>query len=331
MTRKGFTLVELLVVIAIIGVLVGLLLPAVQAAREAARRASCQNNLRQIGIALHNYHDVHETFPPGWMRQPYPLEESWGFLSLILPQIEQANLAQQLGVRRGSFYSRLTLPSPAGAQVAQAARTKVTIYICPSDSGHNNGLSHDDRRFQGGLGWIAAGATTAPATYAGHSTYIGNAGHMDFGQGNDGLINTGLFYGNSRVSIADIIDGTSNTIMVGEREIHECKGATWVGVRNTHSGGTRAVHMVSGHSRPKINDLSLAWDTDGLGCGEGFSSLHPGGAQFVFADSSVKFIADTISHNWQGTGNGNTAAARDPANGLFQRLMSRNDKLPASL
>jgi prepilin-type N-terminal cleavage/methylation domain-containing protein len=337
-TKRGFTLVELLVVIAIIGVLVGLLLPAVQAARESARRASCQNNFRQLGIASHNYHDVHNQFPPGWMRQANANEESWGFIALLLPQVEQENLHRQLGVGRGSYFSQLSNASIGASQVVPASKSHLKILVCPSDTGHNAGLTHNDRSFNGGLGWTAAGFTGAANTIAGHTNYVGNAGHMDFGTGaqNEGIVNTGIFYGNSRVGIADIVDGTSNTIMIGERETFDCRGATWVGVRNTHNGGTRAVHMVSAHSHPKINqdtDL-IPWDTDGTGCGEGFSSLHPGGIQCLFADSSVKFVSETIDQNWvntaSGNANGREADAKLPANGLFQRLMSRGDKLPAS-
>lgn len=335
--RRGFTLVELLVVIAIIGVLVGLLLPAVQAAREAARRASCQNNLRQIGIALHNYHDVYGQFPPGWMRQPNANEESWGWLTLVLPQIEQENLHRQLGVSRGSYFSQLI--STAGpTQIVPGSRTYLKLLVCPSDTGHTAGLTHVNRRFEGGVGWSAAapGATGA-ATSAGHTNYLGSAGHMDLGTDNNnlGIVNTGVFYGNSRVGLADIRDGSSNTIMVGERETFNCRGGSWVGVRNTHGSDARAVHMVSGHSHPKLNQdtAMIVWYSDGVGCGEGFSSLHPGGAQFLFADSAVKFVPDTIQHNWlnpSGNANGIEADARDSGNGLYQRLMSRADKLPAS-
>jgi prepilin-type N-terminal cleavage/methylation domain-containing protein len=339
MARKAFTLVELLVVIAIIGVLVGLLLPAVQAARESARRASCQNNLRQIGIACHNYHDIHNQFPPGWMRQANALEESWGWLALLLPQVEQENLAKQLGTTRGSYFSQLSTSPTGASQVVPASRTYLKIFACPSDTGHNAGQTHTDRRFQGGLGWAAAApGATGVATCGGLSSYVGNAGHMDLGTANAnlGVINTGVFYGNSRIGIADITDGSSNTIMVGERETRECRGGSWVGVRTTHASGTRAVHMVSAHSRPKINQdtNTVAWNIDGIGCGEGFSSLHPGGIQCLFADSSVKFVTETIDQNWSnpsGNNNGVESDARALTNGLLQRLMSRGDKLPASL
>lgn len=327
MARKAFTLVELLVVIAIIGVLVGLLLPAVQAARESARRASCQNNYRQIGISLHNYHDVHLAFPPGWIDMPNVNEETWGWSAFLLPFIEQQNLSKQLGVTRGSLLSQLQ-SSVGASQIVPASRTHIKIFVCPSDTGHNAGRSHNNRSFDGGVGHTAAGFTGAANTTAGHSNYMGVMGHRDV---QNAANNTGCFYGNSRISIADITDGSSNTIMVGERETHTCRGGTWLGVRNTNANGSRGVLMVAGHSRPKMNqDDPVVWDADDIGCGEGFSSLHPGGAQFLFADSSVRFISETISHNWATDGtdaNGSIADSRRSQNGVYQRLMTRDDKL----
>jgi prepilin-type N-terminal cleavage/methylation domain-containing protein/prepilin-type processing-associated H-X9-DG protein len=323
---RGFTLVELLVVIAIIGVLVGLLLPAVQAAREAARRASCQNNLRQLGIANHNYHDVHQTFPPGWINMPNSPanQETWGWNAFLLPFIEQENLSKQIGITRYSFYDGLINNGP---QVIPGARQVIKIVICPSDTGHQVGLVHNNRHFTDGAGYIASGASGD--FWPGVSNYMGVAGHRDVVNATQ---NTGVFYGNSRVGIADIKDGTSSTIMVGERDTFNCRSGTWVGVRNDNGSGTRGIHVVSGHSHPKMNqDIALInWNVDGTGCGEGFSSLHPGGAQFLFADSSVRFISETIAHNWIGTdanGNGTIADSRNTANGIYQRLMTRDDKL----
>jgi len=339
-TVSGFTLVELLVVIAIIGVLVALLLPAVQAAREAARRASCQNNLRQIGIACHNYHDVHSNFPSGWIDNPNdPNGEGWGWGTLILPFIEQENLSKQLGVSRGNLQQQLTAPPVGfGPQAVNASRTIIKIFICPTDTGDNNSLVLNERDMTAGLGYAASGVTGS--FNPGASNYIGAAGHQNvvgFAQ------NTGIFFGNSRIDSADITDGLSNTIMVGERESRECRAGTWLGVMDTgdstaapslvNGSHERGVNLVTGHSRPKLNQddsPSLPWNTDYVGCMEGFSSLHPGGAQFLFADSSVKFIPVTINHNWvnpSGVPEGINADAKSPNNGIYQRLMSRADKL----
>lgn len=333
-TRRGFTLVELLVVIAIIGVLVGLLLPAVQAAREAARRSSCQNNLRQLGIANHNYHDVHQTFPPGWIEMPNANEETWGWGAFLLPFMEQENLSRELGVTRGSLMARMaanTSGTPP-TQIYPDTRTVLKVFICPTDTGHNAGLSHNARSFNGGVGYTAAGFTTDPTTIAGHSSYIGVMGHRDVANATS---NTGCFYGNSRTGIGDITDGSSNTIMIGERETQNCRGATWLGVRNTNATGSAGVLMVAGHSRPKMNQETngtggIPWNMDDTGCGEGFASLHPGGAQFLFGDSSVRFIAETIGHNWATEGinvNGSIRDSKLPQNGIYQRLMTRDDKL----
>ncbi len=342
-TVRGFTLVELLVVIAIIGVLVGLLLPAVQAAREAARRASCQNNFRQLGIACHNYHDVHQTFPSGWIDNPNdPNGEGWGWATLILPFIEQENLSKELGATRGTLQWQLNATTGFGPRAVAAAQVPIKIFVCPSDSGHNAGMMSADRDMSAGLGYGASGVPgqgRAPFTPT-LSNYMGVAGHLNLA---GSAQNTGILYGNSRINISDITDGTSNTIMVGERETLDCRSGTWLGVMDTgdhtqpatwmNGSHPRGVHLVTGHSHPKLNQddtPSVPWDTDYVGCGEGFSSLHPGGAQFLFADSSIKYIPETISQNWvnpSGVPEGDARDAKNQANGVYQRMMSRSDKL----
>lgn len=327
--NRGFTLVELLVVIAIIGILVALLLPAVQAAREAARRMSCGNNLKQIGLALHNYHDSLQSFPSGYFESGVDLRESWGWSALLLPYIEQGSLHDQLGVTRGTLYEQLVTNGPA---VLALTKTPLKSFMCPSDTGFNSpGLVHNNRNFNGGLGFTAAGQTAVPGTLVGVSNYPGVAGHRDVVSNNP---NTGLFFGNAGVRIADITDGTSNTLAVGERETLRCRSGTWVGTRRPAGGGTAGANVLNGHSQVKLNQAGppIAWNVDRLGCGEGFSSFHPGGAQFALADGSVRFIANSIQHYWfaaTGPGTAGTLAdASDPSNGIYQRLMSRNDGLP---
>lgn len=326
--RRGFTLVELLVVIAIIGILVALLLPAVQAAREAARRLKCSNNLKQVALGLHNYHDVMGSFPSGWVYPSPPAaspptnHESWGWGALMLPYLEQQSLHEQLGVTRWNLWQAY---AGAYSQTRALSQTPVKTFICPSDSGYNSpGLVHNARHFNDGVGANNRQTQNWPAL----SNYMGVAGHRDVVAA---TINTGIFFGNSGVRIPDILDGTSNTFMVGERDTLHCRGGAWIGIRNPQGSSTRGVETVIGHSHPKLNQSTqaVAWNVDQIGCGEGFSSLHPGGAQFALADGSVRFVAETINHFWfpNTMVDGTVAHSQDPSNGVYQRLMTRDDGL----
>src|SRR5438874_12660863 len=159
----GFTLVELLVVIAIIGMLVALLLPAVQSARESARRMQCTNNLHNLGIALHNYHDSLGTFPNSHFYSPSPSGsdsvcpsatncEEWGWGALILPYIEQQNLYNQLGVLQYSLHHVLAKKNTGLPNPKDMLQTKLSLFICPSDSNPTGELMSSDRSFSGGIG-----------------------------------------------------------------------------------------------------------------------------------------------------------------------------------
>jgi len=323
--RYGFTLVELLVVIAIIGVMVGLLLPAVQAAREAARRMQCSNNLKQVGLALQNYHDTFKSFPSGYIVDTATAgtAEGWAWGALILPYIEQGALHEQLGVTQRALRAALT----TGNTFKPLFQTPVFTYICPTDSGFSPGYLAVNRPFNGGLGTVAGGLEPLHPPL---SNYIGVSGHRDVV--ND-VANTGILFGNSRVRFADVVDGTSNTVAVGERETLNAKSGTWIGIRAPGGSSTAGVNVAIGHSHPKINDITAAnpWNTDRIGGSEGFSSLHPGGAQFVFCDGSVRFLSETIEHWWApdpaSLVNGGANAHTDTRNGLYQRLLSRDDQL----
>ena len=354
---RGFTLVELLVVIAIIGILVALLMPAVQAAREAARRASCTNNFKQIGLALQNYADTLRVYPPGWIATPDPsdptksvlTQEEWGWSVMILPYMEQPALHTRLGVTKARLYQRLLDPSQlpvdptlqglvttslVDVDVANAAKSVIKSFMCPSDTGFsgrgNVSQTTPARSFNGGLGFANVGMATAATTLVGVSNYLGVSGHFDV---TDFAKNTGVFYGNSATRLVDIRDGASNTFLVGERETFNCGSGTWLGVRSTPGSGTRGVNFVIGHSRPKLNQdvVAVPLATNGTNCGEGFSSFHPGGALFLKGDGSIVFVSNTIEWNWYPPVNGNwslTDPLTNRGHGTYQLLMTTNDKQP---
>jgi prepilin-type N-terminal cleavage/methylation domain-containing protein len=262
--RHGFTLIELLVVIAIIGVLVALLLPAVQKVREAAIRVKCANNLKQIGTALHLYHDNYDVFPHAYSRCFYPPDdEHRNWASLILPFIEQHNL-EELG-----WYSYKT--------------HTVALYRCPADPRTDAVGSY-------------AGETSGLTSYLavdGNDFYYYGVGTI---QGGD----QGVMYRESRTRMTDITDGTSNTVMLGERppspdlrfgwwtytELDSTLSArmSWLYYHTANNGAacpSPAVYSVG----------SLANDCDM----HHFWSLHLGGANWLFADAAVRFIPYSAS------------------------------------
>lgn len=308
-SRFGFTLVELLVVIAIIGILVALLLPAVQMAREAARRMQCTNNLKQIGIALHNYHDTFKVFPPGFQANESKLgfeENGWGFLAITMPYMEQGALSDTLDVTKREFETLST-----DTAVREYCRTWVDSFNCPSCTGPEI----NDKKNMGALGEF----------HIAKANYVASRGFFSYKDVDPDTSNkncdknNGLLYGNSKIKIATIQggDGTSNTFIVGERD-YDRSAATWAGVGGLGTGGT-----VSARCRNAINTNS-----------NGFSSKHPGGANFCFADGSVRFLSETIESKNGGVGN--TADYQkfyDKVDkmGVFQYLGVRDDKQPVTL
>lgn len=263
-SKRAFTLIELLVVIAIIAILIALLLPAVQQAREAARRSQCQNNLKQIGLALHNYHGIHKIFPYGYTTKDYgvavaPATDAnnsdlrLGWAMFLLPFIDQTNLYEFLG-SNGAFDAPRWYLQPA-LLGDPGAKTIVPTFICPSDrmEGLNSDLGNYGKSNYKGVGYHD---TTA---------YI-------FGQESN------------RTRIRDIADGTSNTFIVGEATTNGFRlGALWMG---TYSTGDTAIVMRATADDPAllINGTSSS----------AFSSPHVGGAQFLFADGKVQFISENI-------------------------------------
>jgi prepilin-type N-terminal cleavage/methylation domain-containing protein/prepilin-type processing-associated H-X9-DG protein len=321
-SRRAFTLIELLVVIAIIAILIGLLLPAVQKVREAAARMSCSNNLKQMGLAFHNYHDTNGTLPTGWLTSPSGAGfnttgcntkgvpcPGWAWSLLILPYIEQQNLYQLFNpdtatpgppygaanpipeVLTGNITVNGTVITPATFQ------TSLKMYVCPSDTG-------------GPLNpYYGSASGRTDGNYA-KNNYVINRyvcgpdagwGATDF---NNGVV---VSYKKNPYAIQQIPDGSSNTIMIGERETtynvgalafirHGTTTASFEGrpgaginprPTNTNQGGYGG--NVNCNGCPKAHYLTS--DGDRLA----FSSLHTGGCNFALCDGSVRFISDSIS------------------------------------
>ncbi|QDS88959.1 hypothetical protein EC9_31550 [Rosistilla ulvae] len=278
---RGFTLVELLVVIAIIGILVGLLLPAVQAAREAARRMQCSNNLKQIGLALHNYHDTYQCFPAGfnYRGSAYNYQPEWGWGVAILPFVEQQPMYDALQSTTRTLNQVLnaaaTNPSPERTLV----QTTLDFYRCPSDTGPDIADSEMPN----------FGTFTNPRVAL--SNYVGNAGWQDQPAGADKV--RGMFFGNSFLKFAHVLDGSSNTIFVSERDYKRTHAASWLGVGNNNLGS-------SNHATLKTlfrGYFNINYDYATLNSGntgKGWGSLHPGGLQVLMVDASTHFLSETV-------------------------------------
>jgi prepilin-type N-terminal cleavage/methylation domain-containing protein len=278
-TRRGFTLVELLVVIAIIGVLVALLLPAVQAAREAARASQCKNHLKQLGLALHQYHDTMGRLPPGWLGDQPEGVPGWGWSAALLPYLEQRNLDESL-IKRN-----LAIGEPAN----QLAReTPVSVLFCGSDWHPKvatifGGLAAAEEEEEGEQGGHYASATVdagTPLLRIARSNYVGVFGVSEIDEAP--AAGEGVFFFHSRTRLAEVTDGLSNTLFVGERDAGR-GNSVWAGVV---AGANSAMARIVGIADHAPNDPHHHFDD--------FSSYHPGGVHFLVGDGSVQRINNQI-------------------------------------
>jgi prepilin-type N-terminal cleavage/methylation domain-containing protein len=311
---RAFTLVELLVVIAIIGILIALLLPAVQAAREAARRSQCSNNLKQIGLAMHNYHDTYKTLPMGftndfgqardYLGNPYAHHgdgtssqryfASWAWSAYIAPFMELGPQFDTLDVN--NKFAAESLLTAASQNVIQ---TPVSALRCPSDTGED--LNN-------------AGGEYRPADRQGNRYHAATSNYMGVCDGNGYRIDNrqrycqGVLYVDSHIRFADITDGTSNVLMNGEK----CRERNHARCNRKQNCGAGIVFVVATSNQLAHDNRStcaalgtarrgINWDSTVSDCGNlwnakaGFHSLHPGGAQFVLCDGSTHFLSETIN------------------------------------
>jgi prepilin-type N-terminal cleavage/methylation domain-containing protein/prepilin-type processing-associated H-X9-DG protein len=331
MRRRGFTLIELLVVIAIIAVLIGLLLPAVQKVREAAARISCQNNLKQLGLALHNYHSANNVFPPG--RAAFPLVVS--AQGRILPYIEQENLGKLVDVTTVPLYN----PNPSMFPLSQgnyvASITPVKLLVCPSDpvGGKNPNAAA-----------IQPNGTPSPTDRYAGLNYV-----TCIGSGDGSTDNTGTFWGQYRTSdglfgqtpinIAGVADGLSNTVAFSEstmgtgaadttgatpadaaRQVLTLPGSTVTSDANCASGsggiwsGMRGAKWINGHYADANYNHHLVpndsrWDCSNASHNPGQAaarSYHSGGVNVMLGDGSVRFVRNGIDPaTWRALGTRN--------------------------
>jgi prepilin-type N-terminal cleavage/methylation domain-containing protein/prepilin-type processing-associated H-X9-DG protein len=289
--RRGFTLIELLVVVAIIGILVGLLLPAVQAAREAARLSQCRNNLKQLALAALNYQDAQGTFPTClYLPQPYTIRgipwNNSGWLVLMLPQLEQQALhdAVNFSVMWGSTPILPVMPPGwngryYGEQNATVRNTAVNVFACPSDPSPIRTDQHADE-----IRDLSAVGTS----------YLGNVGSNCLDPASafpcqapalgDVTGGNGIYWRQgSRVRAAQVIDGLSNTLMIGEQVMAVTQWNAWV--HANQSLGSTALPLNYSHQPPSV---LWTWTYS-------FRSCHPGGGNFALCDGSVRFVKDSIA------------------------------------
>ncbi len=338
--RRGFTLIELLVVIAIIATLVAILLPAVQQAREAARRSSCQNNLKQIGLAMHNYHDTYFSLPPAYVRQnpatTTPPKGHWQWTAFILPNIEQSGLYDAMTVGNQLF---------GASAVAQnlAMQKTIAMFRCPSESAPDL----NDSRPIADANAVNFQLPISNYGVNARSSYAGNAGSGSNPAGDT----RGVFWRDGASPFRSVTDGLSNTILAGEKVYQTnyivnypsggCFGLT--GANQAKLGAGVLFGSIDGFADTRSNDPKYStayWgivNTGGINLNQfigatptcaqmrfgSLSSFHRGGAQVVLCDGSVRFITENIDFVAE---SGLPDAA--VGNGTLNRLFVRDDGIP---
>jgi prepilin-type N-terminal cleavage/methylation domain-containing protein len=283
--RAGFTLIELLVVIAIIAVLIALLLPAVQQAREAARRTQCMNNLKQLGLAMHNHHDTYNMFPSGWITSSASIPSpGWSWQAKILPFIEQGTLFKTLNVDIATGIPAATVGTPI--------MTSISGFRCPSDAGQQ----------------INANYGSYPNTnYVCNREVIGpDASNLP-----------------TNMTFAKIIDGSTNTIMVGERDYTKNVGGSQL-IRHSASSCSFEGRPGLGLGRDNPSGITGLGDCTRLE----FNSRHTGIVGFLFSDGSCRFLSRNIDADASADG---CAYPASSANRVLQNLIHPNDGYAVSL
>ena len=278
--RRGFTLIELLVVIAIIAVLIALLLPAVQQAREAARRTQCRNNLHQIALAMHNYHDAHACFPPGRITGGSNDCPAHSWLTPLLPFVDEVAVYNAYNFDHDSANWIGSCGSgTSGAVNSTAVRSALAQFVCPSQPGDPplDNLGARKGSYVGNFGTHYLNGTYMKATWD-HPWYNSNGYHR------------GVFWRCSYVTMRDVRDGTSQTLGAGERRFYTAgiEGSAWAVGDSQKTVGVTEYPMNLYYEGAAVPIYYARW---------GFSSHHEGGVFFFFLDGSVRFLSENIDHS----------------------------------
>jgi prepilin-type N-terminal cleavage/methylation domain-containing protein len=320
--HTGFTLIELLVVIAIIAILIALLLPAVQQAREAARRTQCRNNLKQLGVAFHNYHDNANCFPPGWIVAP-PDQNTKSAYVHLLPYLDQAPLYNNINMACPMFIGPTVYPAAALTANEAQGRTVLTALVCPSSPAPPlSSYLYPAGALGGGFPPQNDTFQAARADYCGttgvRSVFANIAYNNNAGGDRDGVIvaaspNPGSSGGMSRMR--DLTDGTSNTFLLGERTGSTTlylrqqaatntalgvSAAQFAGLQGTNGGAWADALIFEMWLQGALYDgTGLAGGPCPINCtnirGNGFHSFHTGGAHFLMGDGAVKFVSENVA------------------------------------